>query len=101
MAFAALNISDYLKSSRLTITHLQLYSLVGHGVRWFGDLTCDFAEVFGERFFWGSKRHVVRSELRTPRVETYRDDGLRAEMGIMSNHVAGFTVAGFTRDVRH
>jgi hypothetical protein len=62
----------------LTITHLQLYFLVGHGVRWFGDLTCDFAEVFGERFFWGSRRYMVRSGLRTPRVETYRDDGTAA-----------------------
>ena len=44
-----LNLFDYLKSSRLTITPYQLYLFVGHGVRWFGDLTCDFAEVFGER----------------------------------------------------
>jgi hypothetical protein len=35
---------------------MPLYSLVGHGVRGFGGLTCDFAEVLGGKILFGAVR---------------------------------------------
>src|ERR1017187_2255919 len=56
----------YFHSTSWTITHLHLYFLVGHGVRWFGGLTCDFAEVFRKR-----KSEPQRTRRKRENTEVY------------------------------